>query len=240
MARSQSWFIYLPGTCISLAHQKDSALTFLQLLHFSNPVFFFWFLFPRPSKLWESLFLSHLLSFHLSFFVWLRSHMVTPAAAHWPPGSTFFPFVSSSKSVRNAVIVICILSLTALPEVSSIICPYKKDFPVSQIELYIWNLMFFYFYLDFMVSCFCGLWGFRGAWWGWLWLCFWSELFWSTHLQHIEFNQHLHLNPDLPSAWCRIIVSSSSGTWSLSVSLGFMHLENLVVFTCQRCHPAWP
>lgn len=61
--------------------------------------------------------------------------MATPEAAQWPPGSTFFPFVSSSASVRNVVIVICILCLMALPEVSLTIFPDKRDLPVTQIEL---------------------------------------------------------------------------------------------------------
>ena len=67
MARSQSWFIYLPGTCISLAHQKDSALTFLQLLHFSNPVFFFFGFCSHDHPSCESL--SSSLIFFLSIYL---------------------------------------------------------------------------------------------------------------------------------------------------------------------------
>ena len=56
-------------------------------------------------------------------------------------------------------------------------------------------------------------------------LCFWSERCRSTRLQHIENNQHLRLYPDLPSARCQVIVCSSGGVWSLSVSFEFVYSE---------------
>ena len=70
---------------------------------------------------------------------------------------------------------------------------------------------------------------------GWVWLCCWSERCRSTHLQHVECNQHLLLYPDLSSAWCQIIVVTSS-VWSDQNQLlsrsppGLQHL----------CHPTQP
>lgn len=56
-------------------------------------------------------------------------------------------------------------------------------------------------------------------------LCFWSERCRSTRLQHMEYNQHLLLNPDRLSARCQVIVCSSGGVWLRSVSFEFMFLE---------------
>ena len=53
---------------------------------------------------------------------------------------------------------------------------------------------------------------FQVAWWGWAWL---------------------------PSAWCQVIVASSSGSRSLPVPLEFMYLVSFLLFTHQRFNPAF-